>query len=177
MSTLFGESSARFSECRQYRYELRRIWDDGPLVNFIMLNPSTADEVANDPTVERQCRRVRRWGKGHGGIIVTNIFAWRSTDPDALYTLEDPIGPENDTHIVEAAHESQIVICAWGGTHGGLHGRGEAVRKRLSIFTTLHYLKMCDNGHPGHPLYLPYSLKPQVWPSGFVEDGAKGGGV
>jgi hypothetical protein len=160
--TLFGESSARFSPCRQYRYELRRIWDDGPIANFIMLNPSTADEVNNDPTVERQGRRVRGWGLGYGGLIVTNIFAWRSTDPSVLKTLVDPVGPEYDDAIVEAAHQSQIVICAWGN-HGKILGRGEAVRKRLYMSTTLHYLRMSEEGHPWHPLYLPYGLTPTVW--------------
>lgn len=164
MSLFETGNTARFSPCRRYRYTLERIWDhEGPVANFLMLNPSTADEINNDPTIERQCRRVRRWGLNYGGVIVTNIFAWRSTDPRALYKLDDPIGPENDDAIVEAAHRSQIVICAWGGTHGGLLGRGEAVRKRLAMFTTLHYLQMCDNGHPSHPLYLPYDLKPQVW--------------
>jgi hypothetical protein len=156
------QSSARFSECRNYRYELRRVWGDGPLVNFIMLNPSTADEVNNDPTIERQCRRIRKWGLGHGGLVVTNIFAWRSTDPRVLKTLPDPVGPENDRVITDVARDAGLVICAWG-THGELLGRGKAVAHRLSAISPLHYLKMSDSGHPWHPLYLSYDLKPQVW--------------
>ena len=64
----------------EYRYALTRVWDPlGPRLSFVMLNPSTATEVQNDPTVERCERRAR--ALGFGGFRVTNIFAWRDTDP------------------------------------------------------------------------------------------------
>ena len=63
--SLFEQSGASFSPCRKYRYDLyRRFAGHTPIpgiygyVNFIMLNPSTADEIRNDPTVERCERRA-----------------------------------------------------------------------------------------------------------------------
>lgn len=157
-------STASFSKCRKYRYVLERIWNDDrkPLLNFIMLNASTADEVANDPTVERCERRARMWH--YGGLIVTNLFAWRSTDPRQLRDVADPVGPDNDEAIVESAHRAQLVVCAWGN-HGRLLDRGEVVRKRINIFMPLHYLRLTKTGMPEHLLYLSYDLKPKVWTS------------
>ena len=107
---------AYFSPCRRWRYALWRFWAPQPLLHFIMLNPSTADENANDPTVERCERRAHDWG--YGGVIVTNVFAWRSTDPRGLHDTEDPVGPENDAVIPRAALAARDTICAWG-----VHGR------------------------------------------------------
>src|SRR4051812_29394299 len=111
---LFGQSSATFSGDGMYRFRLDRKWSDGVnYCNFLMLNPSTADAVANDPTVERCQRRAQLWG--YDGLIVTNLFALRSTNPDKLKAVVDPVGnPDNDDAILEAATKSGIVICAWG---------------------------------------------------------------
>jgi hypothetical protein len=153
-------SGATFSPCRRYRYTLYRVWDTMPVLAFVMLNPSTADEVENDPTVERCERRARMWG--YGGVVVTNIFAWRSTDPNALYGLEDPIGPDNDKAIVACARYAGMVICAWGN-HGKLNGRGRQVREMLA-FRDLHYLKLNINtGECTHPLYLSFATTPKLW--------------
>lgn len=162
--TLFEDrtSTATFSPCRKYRYTLERVWaPELPLINWLMLNPSTADEVANDPTVERCERRARMWN--YGGLIVTNLFAWRATDPRELRKVSDPIGRDNDEAIVESTHRAQLIVCGWG-KDGALLGRGAAVRRRLHMFTTLHYLKLSETtGEPWHPLYLSYSLKPVPW--------------
>lgn len=90
--SLFEQSGAAFSPCRRYRYRLWRTWGDAAPAVFVMLNPSTADEIENDPTVERCERRAR--AMGFGGLRVANIFSLRSTDPTALYTSDDPVGPE-----------------------------------------------------------------------------------
>ena len=91
-------SDAVFSPCQTWRYLLRRIWDhDVPPCYWIMLNPSTADAEKNDPTVTRCIKFSHRWG--HGGCVVLNIFAYRSTDPRGLRTYSDPIGPVNDAFI------------------------------------------------------------------------------
>lgn len=155
-------SGATFSECRRYRYALWRIWMLGrPVVNFVMLNPSTATEVDNDPTVERCERRARQWG--YGGLIVTNIFAWRSTASAALREVPDPVGPENDGHILLMAHRASMIVCAWGG-NGRYLDRGAKVRRLLGGIKPLHYLRMSERtGEPFHPLYLPYECEPQVW--------------
>lgn len=162
MSLFEDLSGARFSPCMQYRYSLWRRWDESkPFATFVMLNPSTADEVQNDPTVER-CQR-RSLAMGFGGLRVANIFALRSTDPQGLYKTDDPIGPENDAAILEAARDSAMVICAWGG-HGKHLGRGAQVRSMLlDAGVTPHYLQLNDDGTPKHPLYVAYDIQPTAW--------------
>lgn len=156
---------AVFSECRTFRYRLWEIWDRSkPIVCYVMLNPSTADEVKNDPTVERCSRRALQMGGG--GFRVANIFALRSTDPAALYKTDDSTklggGPHdyNNAHISAAARASNIVICGWG-THGKRLGRGRWVLTYLrNSGIKPHALKMTKCGEPGHPLYVPYSAQP-----------------
>lgn len=162
MSDLFINRGAIFSECQQYRYRLWRIWDESkPAVTFLMLNPSTADEIENDPTVERCERRARIMG--YGGLQVVNIFALRSTDPNALYTHAEPVGKGNDEAIVAACHDAGVVICAWG-SHGKYVGRGEQVAEMLTRDgIDLHYLKLNANGTPMHPLYVGYNELPKPW--------------
>lgn len=161
MKTLWPAlSGARFSPCGRYRYLLWRIWDeDRPPAVFVMLNPSTADEIDNDPTVERCQRRAK--ALGFGGLRVVNIFGLRSTDPQALYSDKDPIGPENDETILEATIGAGIVICAWG-THGNFLGRGLQV---LSLFRRVGVMPYClqlnADGTPTHPLYVGYEVLPQ----------------
>jgi len=126
---------------------------------FIMLNPSTADEATNDPTVER-CQR-RAVNMGYGGLRVANIFALRSTDPNALYECDDPIGKENDNAILESIDEAGLVICAWGG-HGNLNNRGEAVIQLVRSANVIpYYLVMNMDGTPKHPLYVGYNEHPK----------------
>ena len=98
-------AGARFSPDRLWRTLLWRCWDaDRPAVNFIMLNPSTADEVRLDPSCSRARDFARRWG--YGALLVTNVFAWRSTDPGVLASIEDPVGAGNDAAIVRAARRA-----------------------------------------------------------------------
>ena len=154
---LTNTAGAWFSSCERYRYLLWRRWGAGPACNFVMLNPSTADEVENDPTVERCERRAREWR--YAGLYVTNIFAWRSTDPAYLKAALDPVGPENDTVLIDTAKASKLVICAWG-SHGKLVGRSKIVRAILSGIPLQALRISPKTGEPWHPLYLPYSLKP-----------------
>lgn len=166
MSTLdlFGNFGATFSPCQRYRYALWRIWDGSrPPAMFLMLNPSTADDTKNDPTVER-CQR-RALEMGYGGLRVANIFAFRSTDPDALYAEDDPVGPENDAAILDAAKTSGIVICAWGG-HGAHLDRGRQVLAMLrETGIRPHYLELNQDGTPRHPLYVGYDVQPTPFTS------------
>ena len=156
-------SGAKFSECRKYRYLLWRQWDSTKaMATFLMLNPSTADEIDNDPTVER-CQR-RSLQMGFGGLRVVNIFGFRSTDPNGLYREPEPIGADNDAAILEASRDAGIVICAWG-KHGELNGRGKAVLEMLRTHGIQpHYLQLNQDGTPKHPLYVKYSVPPTPWP-------------
>ncbi|MDD5001528.1 MAG: DUF1643 domain-containing protein [Thiomonas arsenitoxydans] len=162
---LFPEhTGATFSPCRYYRYTLWRTWDTSkPACLFLMLNPSTADETDNDPTVER-CQR-RAVAMGYGGLVVCNIFAYRSTDPGVLYTASDPVGPDNDVAIVAQAQAAGLVVCGWG-THGALQGRGAAVLSMLrDAGVTPHALRINRDGSPQHPLYVGYARQPFAMPT------------
>lgn len=146
-------------EKQTYRYQLWRIWDESkPLVAFICLNPSTADATEDDPTLKRCMRFAESWG--YGGVYMINLFAYKATDPDALYdeTL-DIVGEENDQHIQKVLNLAEKVICAWGN-HGVLRNRHEEV---LKMIPKPYYLKRNKSGQPAHPLYLPQHLSPTAY--------------
>mgnify|MGYP000850458481 CR=1 FL=1 len=155
-------STAVYSPCESYRYALTRIWyPQGRRVTFVMLNPSTATEVQNDPTVERCERRAR--ALGYGAFRVCNIFAFRATDPKVMRAHPDPIGPANDAAVLEGADWAEAVICAWG-THGAHLDRGIAVEALLRASgRPLFHLGLSLAGHPRHPLYIGYDRQPEPW--------------
>jgi hypothetical protein len=155
-------AGAEFSVCRRWRTLLWRRWDEaGPIANFLMLNPSTADETVLDPTCARARDYAERWG--YGSLLVTNVFAWRATDPGEMRAAADPVGKGNDTAILRAARKAQLVVCAWG--NHGLHlGRSGAVLRLLrGAGVALHVLQLNASGEPAHPLYLPGRLRPCLW--------------
>lgn len=154
-------SEAVYSDCNAYRYKLTRRWGAGKLLNFIMLNPSVADELNNDPTVERCERRARQLG--FHAFSVTNIFAWRDTDPFAMRRATEPNGPDNDAVLMQSALEADQVIVAWG-THGAHRARGPEVAALLRARgISLFHLGLSKAGHPRHPLYVPYARLPEIW--------------
>lgn len=165
---------ALFSPCERYRYRLTREWDPEPglfevqrgeaggFVAFLMLNPSTADATILDPTVRKCVTYAKAWG--FAGLQVVNLFALRSTDPQALYEDGlDIVGPENDAHIRTVADISDLVVLAYG-QHGKLRGRDAAVLQMLEPWRDkLTCLRRANDGRPYHPLYLPNALKPMPW--------------
>ena len=163
MSVIAADSGAVFSKCRRWRYLLWRRWDPRlPVANFLMLNPSTADEFKLDPSCTRARRYAERWG--YGSLIVTNLFGWRATDPDDMKAARDPVGAGNDRAIVRAAKESAIVVCAWGN-HGAHRQRSLEVLTLLrKAGIPLLALRMNGAGEPAHPLYLPGTLRPTPLP-------------
>jgi len=159
-----AHSVAQYSDCERYRYALTRVWDPaGRKALFIMLNPSTATEFQNDPTVERCERRAR--ALGFGAFRVTNIFAWRDTDPRKMRAAADPVGPENDETISQSCLWADQIIAAWG-THGEHLNRGPKVTSLLrATGLPVSHLGLTQAGHPKHPLYIAYSQQPQLWES------------
>lgn len=151
--TMDDRAGAVFDEpARKYRYRLWRRWGEEPSVCFLMLNPSTADEYELDPTLRRCAGFAKRWGAG--GIEILNLFALRSTDPDGIYTMDDPVGPDNDRTIRALASVTPEIVVAWG-VHGSWMNRAEAV---LEILRQTECVPLClgvtKDGHPRHPLYL-----------------------
>ena len=157
-------STAIYSPCEAYRYSLTRTWDaDGPRLLYILLNPSKADEIHNDPTVERCERRAR--ALGYGAFCVTNIFAWRDTSPKDLRAAVEPIGPNNDAALTEGLAWADTVIAGWGA-HGAHRDRGEQVAAwLLGGPQPIHHLGLTKEGHPRHPLYIAYAQEPILWVS------------
>lgn len=159
MAIVASPSGALFSTCRRWRYLLWRQWDETlPVANFLMLNPSTADEVQLDPSCTRARVYAERWG--YGSLIVTNLFGWRATDPQAMKAAREPVGRGNDRAILRAAREAAIVVCAWGN-HGAHLGRsGKVLTQLKKARVRLHALRINGAGEPAHPLYLPGNLEP-----------------
>ncbi len=159
MAVIASDTGAVFSRCRRWRYLLWRRWDAArPAANFLMLNPSTADEFRLDPSCTRARRYAERWG--YGALIVTNLFGWRATDPGEMKAACEPVGRANDAAILRAAREAAIVVCAWGnhGAHRERSARVLALLRDAGIET--HALRMNRAGEPAHPLYLPAALTP-----------------
>jgi len=164
MADLFTKGTAKFDSTEQYRYALTREWETGlGRTVFILLNPSTATAEENDPTVRRCIGFAMEWG--HRSLEVVNAFALRSTEPKKLYGHSDPVGPENDRYILEAARRGDIIVAAWG-THGGLRNRDRDVMELLKGIK-VYCLKVTKFGFPQHPLYLagrskliPYTKRP-----------------
>lgn len=152
-------------ESSPYRYTLWRRWGPGPAMVVIGCNPSTATATADDPTI-RRCIRFAR-DTGHDGLVMLNLFAWRATDPHALYfvALEDAIGPDSDRVLLEHTAEAGVIVAAWGAIPVASQ-RGTAVVRLLRRHgRTLHALGVTKDGSPRHPLYLPASARPSVWPA------------
>ena len=147
--------SARFSPCRKYRYVLRRVWDDGkPSVLFVGLNPSTADERLDDPTIRRCIGFARDWG--YGSLVMANLFAYCSTDPAALARVDDPVGPRNNWWLSRLRREVDLVVVAWGSNGILLNRQNEVLR----VLPAPKCLGLTKHGQPKHPLYLPAETTP-----------------
>lgn len=150
--------TAIFSEDRKYRYTLYREWNaDKPLLMIIGLNPSTADEIQDDPTIRRCIGFAKDWKFGR--LIMTNLFAIRGTDPKILKEVPDPIGRENDMYLEYSAKKAQLIIGAWG-TLGTFMNRSLAVKK---LIPDLKCLGVTQNNQPKHPLYLKKETKWMDW--------------
>lgn len=155
------KKDATISACGMYRYELSRQWDDDlGALGFVMLNPSTADANADDPTIRKCVGFAQRFG--YGGIKVVNLFAYRATDPADLKKAGYPIGPENDRHIAGAMLNCAVVVCAWGANARKLERPAAVLRVLKQNLIQPWALRLLDGNVPGHPLMLPYacSLEP-----------------
>lgn len=156
-------SSAVLSPDGVYRYQLVRRWGSGLLLPWIMLNPSTADEMTDDPTIRRCIGFSKRFG--YAGIRIGNLYAFRSSDPKTLWQQADPVGPDNNIHlrrILREAEDNKIpIVVAWGA-----NAKQERVDEVLAMRGSNNFrcLSVTGNGHPGHPLYLSKNANLAHWP-------------
>ena len=152
--------SAIFDKDRIYRYVLWREWPmlDGEerqgfgperaYAMFIGLNPSSADEIQDDPTIRRCKAFAKSWG--YGRMCMTNLFAFRATNPNEMIAIADPIGPDNDEWLNKLAKDACVLVAAWG-EHGKHRGRSAEI---ISRFSNLKCFGTNKSGSPKHPLYL-----------------------
>lgn len=163
-SSLFGVDlqSAVIDPTGVYRYLLTRQWSEAPPLVIGALNPSTADAEKNDATIRKEIGFAMRWG--FGGIVKWNLYGLRSTDPNELLRHPEPIGPENDQHIIAACFGQPWVLAAWG-SHKAARTRAPHVVKMLrDMGVTLKCLGLSKDGYPWHPLYIPYETQPVSFP-------------
>jgi len=154
---------ALLTEDRLYRFRLWRRWGDGPMVAFLGLNPSTADETRNDPTVRRCIRYAMDWGKA--GMFMLNLYGWRSTDPAPLWdgSVVDPVGPGHDQHLLDVGRQVDFVVCAWGAFRKAQARGRQVLDMYAAAGVQIRILQLTQQGFPAHPLYLPADLKPRPW--------------
>jgi hypothetical protein len=163
-STLFESdrliSGAQFSECRTWRYGLWRIWDwqgHANCVAFIGLNPSTADETLDDPTIRRCIGFAKRWG--FGGCYMLNAYAFRATDPRVMKQAADPVGPGNDEALAYYRSRVGLIIAAWG-----VHCEPERERRVCEVIgQPIYCLGKTKDGRPKHPLYLRADTEREIF--------------
>lgn len=127
------------------------------MVNFVMLNPSTADELKDDRTIKRCIKFVMDWGGG--GIYVTNLFAFRTKNPKIMKQSRNPIGKSNDRYLKYYSKKCQMVILAWGG-EGGFKNRDKEVLKMIGQKHKIYCIEKSLSGFPKHPVRLAGHLKP-----------------
>ncbi len=148
----------QFSPDRRYRYTLEHVIDEVLPPRVIMwtgLNPSTACEDKLDNTL----RRIRRFSADWGftSFVMTNLFAFRATQPAVMKQEADPVGPDNDRHLLDQARRCDVIVAMWG-THGRHLKRDDAVFQLLfnaGLSNRLHCLHENHDGTPSHCLYLP----------------------
>ncbi len=151
-------TGAVFSKSRSHRYALYRYYHGDRYVMFVCLNPSTATETKNDPTVRRCIGYAHQWG--FGGVVVCNIFAYRATDPKDMESHDFPIEEEceaNDYWINWFAKGASRIVCSWGN-HGQYLDQGEAIHSLIYDYRPFCF-GVTKAGHPKHPLYLASDCK------------------
>lgn len=162
-------SGALISDCGNYRYTLSRTASsegERKRLLFVMLNPSIADASLDDPTIRKCVGFAKRWG--YTDINVVNLFAWRSTMPEALLIHRDKIdivGADNDRFIRALAADANCVVFAWGSWGDRFAERTETVRRLVSDHTAKEPLCLgtTKSGQPRHPLYVSYDQPLVPW--------------
>lgn len=164
-----GASLAGPNEC--YRYDLYRRWGPGPMLAWLMLNPSTADALKDDHTI-RRCRYYAR-REGYDGIVVRNLFAYRTSKPTVLHNAlkagVDVIGPDNDWWLDQLLADDDgqhpTVVAAWGGAGRWAWPRIDAVERRIRNAGVVPLaLGVTEHGQPRHPSRLSNEAQLSAYP-------------
>lgn len=151
-------SGAVFDQHRAYRFVLWRFWNDAPRVLFVGLNPSTADEYSDDPTLKRCCTFAENWG--YGGIYLCNLFSYRATEPEDLIVAKaGALHAANIPAITMATKLVVMTIAAWGDGVELDKGWKIVAGHIKNIISPSMCFGLTQKGNPKHPLYLPGESK------------------
>jgi len=161
-----------------HRYTLHRSWlGNGGVVNFIMLNPSTADDTIDDATIRRCVGFAKRWG--YSGIVVTNLFAYRATQPSDLKALlrteggfREAYGEENTSHVDREARMAHLVVLAWGDNATSLPEIARNIPQdimKMLDYRYLYCIRTSKKGNPVHPVREEYTSEPVLFRVAAVE--------
>ena len=165
--------SAILSNNKKYRYSLGRCWDESkPILMFIMLNPSTADDKEDDPTIRRCIGFAKSWG--YGAIIVCNLIPYRATNPKELLSIDDNeflgtidnkgiVGYYNSAYISKLSQKVDKVVCAWGNSNVIKKLRINISKIKEIVDKPLYYIEISKDGTPKHPLYLKSDNELKLW--------------
>jgi len=190
---------AYFSKCRTYRYALWRLWHDqenmieingvkfprNGYVMWIGLNPSTADESVDDPTIRRCISFTKSWG--YDGMFMVNLFTYRATDPNEMLAQfsvradgqnivgeymnrSSPVGGCKNAQVVyHLQKKCALVVAAWGANQNLIvKDRASSmcswfVDEKCPIDRDLHCVAMTMDFSPGHPLYVSAAAQPTLY--------------
>ncbi len=140
------KKAAFFSRDKKYRYLLKRIWNSSQSkLLFIMLNPSDADFIKDDPTIRRLISFSKKWG--YGGFSVCNLYSYITSSPSVLYRSSNILGHKNKSFVKKQIKNSDRIVYAWGNTET----EPDWLKK---LVKTSYCIGINKNGTPKHPLYL-----------------------
>lgn len=169
MASTWNESfqvNAVMDETGHYRYQFSCQWGtQGRFITFIMLNPSVGNQQQPDPTLRKCINYAKNWG--YDGIKVANLFAYVSTDPQRLTSVVDPVGPDNDRHLLEMIQGVDRIVLAWGKMlpKSFVQPRIQEVLYLLRERDSYCLEKTKCGSFPKHPLFLKADLTPILFQS------------
>lgn len=151
------EYNAILSEDKEYRYMLSRTWNKNKkIIMFVWLNPSTADDKINDPTITRCINYTKEWW--YWWFIMCNLFAYRSTNPNNMKKYKNPIWKDNDKYIELYYNKTEKVICMWWN-HWNFMMQSKNFKEKYK--EKLFFLEKNKSWEPKHLLYSKSNLKPR----------------
>ncbi len=154
LSLFPDDSGAIFSKDRKYRYVLWRKWDNNkPMVMFIGLNPSTANEDEPDNTIIRISKFTKAWG--YGGFYMLNLFTFITTYPKELKNSKNS-KQVSIWYLKKYAKMSEMIVFAWGE----FKEAREFSKQVIEMFPDAYCLFKNHDGSPRHPLYIDSTIKP-----------------
>ena len=182
--------NAGISPCGKYRHWLTREWggrgEAARWAVFTGLNPSTADDKVDDPTLKKMFGYAQRFSCN--ALLLINIADYRATNPQDMAAQGFAAKSLDMTGAVRAAlavvatsfrmRPMGPVIACWGHPPKAvqpLAGEMFDILKGAALLPRLQSFGVTAHGWPSHPLYLskgaallPYPLPGAALPAGMA---------